>query len=61
MPKNKHEDKVVYPHTPDSYIGSKNNGSTDDVMFDIQMKKPKDESNMSTIQDAYKPRHKEYR
>ena len=55
------KDFIVYPHKPDSRIGSENDGDSDEVGFAIAGDVPKDESRMPTIKDAYKKRYKEYR
>ncbi len=60
-------DQVVYPHTPDSYVGSEFDGNGAGVSFAEKSKAPKSNDNMPSISDAYKPvqktlvRHWEHR
>lgn len=56
-----YKDRVVYPSTPDRYLGSKKNGSTKDLTFAIQVKQPDEGDTMPSIEDAYEERHKEHR
>lgn len=35
------DDKVMYPKTPDSLVGSKNDGDSDEVKFSISRKSGK--------------------
>jgi hypothetical protein len=54
-------DKIVYPHKPDQLVGSENDGNGEDIQFSLFQKEPKNNSRMSSIEDAYEPRYKEYR